>query len=525
MKKKLLLLTVLFSMSIGFSQSYGTYEIDPGGKLYYQAPNSFQNNATQNTMGPQALALDWSNPDFDISANPTQDSWDVRMAVGNTGNAYVVYNDNHSNGLQKIMFRKKVVGEDWSTPIFVDTGGEIGGKNNHYPAIAVSPNGDLHVSYNVWANENVRNYVGYSYYNAATDTWSDGLKISDLGGTVNHTNGRHDIYSTEANQPVVVWGYDFRENEMNEEIYMTYFDGSNWSSDLAVSDITDAQDAGYPHIKSIGNNKAMILYSENVASSNTELRYKIYNEDTHTLSDAKTVVAENIFNSNYVLVATDAGQIMAITIHKETAPDRDVLNIYDYDSATDTFTLSTNIFEVAANAGGLLKRIDMDCNNEGDCAVIYTDFLAQTNSFLEYNPTTGFGSPLVINEENPGFDPPTARFDPNGNLHVVWSDFRFDDGQGFDEREVMYEMGVNTNLGTQPSSLAKIPVYPNPSKGLFTVAAQERLTMEIWDVLGKLLHTQILNGTTLINSNLTTGTYFLRFTNESSTQVQKLLIE
>src|SRR5690606_34326226 len=104
MKKKLLLLTVLFSMSIGFSQSYGTYEIDPGGKLYYQAPNSFQNNATQTTMVPQALALDWSNPDFDISANPTQDSWDVRMAVGNTGNAYVVYNDNHSNGLQKIMF-------------------------------------------------------------------------------------------------------------------------------------------------------------------------------------------------------------------------------------------------------------------------------------------------------------------------------------------------------------------------------------------------------------------------------------
>ena len=56
---------------------------------------------------------------------------------------------------------------------------------------------------------------------------------------------------------------------------MKYFDGTAWSSDIPVSDITDAQDAGFPHIKSIGNNKGMILYSEKVASSNTELRYKI----------------------------------------------------------------------------------------------------------------------------------------------------------------------------------------------------------------------------------------------------------
>ena len=524
MKKKLLLITSIFSISIGLSQSYGTYETDQNGKISYQAPDDFQTVSPQNNIGPTELLLDWSNPDFDVSNNPTKDSWDPRMAVGNNSGAYVVYSDNHSNGLQKIMFRKKLDGEDWSAPIFVDTGGEIGGKNNHYGAIATSPNGDLHVSYNVWANENVRNYVGYSYYNAATDTWSDGLKISDLNGTVNHTNGRHDLYSTEDNLPVVVWGYDFRENQVNEEIYMTYFNGTTWSNDIAVSDVTDNLDAGFPHIKSIGGNKAMIVYSEGAFGS-MELRYKIYDEATNSLSAAKTIATTNVSNSNYTLATSGTGEVMVLTIHKEVGPDRDVLNVYDYDSGADSFSLSSNVFEVAANAGGLLKRIDWDCNPEGDCGIIYTDFLAQTNSFLDYNSTTGFGTPIIINEENPGFEAPTARFDPNSNLHVVWNDYRFDDGQGFDEREVIYEKGLNTLIGVNDFSLATISVFPNPSKGNFTVNTEEIFTLEIIDILGKRLDVKTINGTTEINSNLAAGTYFLRFTNENTSQVKKLLVE
>src|SRR5690606_3851709 len=524
MKMKLLPFTFFLFTALCFSQTYGTYETDQNGKLFFKAPDDFQTVSLENNIGPTALELDWSNPDFDISQNPTKDSWDARMAVGNNGNAYVVYNDNHSNGLQKIMFRKKVVGEEWSTPFFVDTGGEIGGKNNHFPAIAASGNGDLHVTYNVWANENVRNYVGYSYYNAATDTWSDGLKISDLGGTVNHTNGRHDVYSTEDNLPVVVWGYDFRENQVNEEIYMTYFNGTTWSSDTAVSDITDNLNAGFPYIKSIGGNKAMIVYSEG-AFGTMELKYKIYDETSNSLSVAKIITNTNVSNSNYALTTSGTGEVMVLTIHKEVGPDRDVLNVYNYDSGTDSFSLSSNIFEVSANAGGLLKRIDWDCNSEGDCGIIYTDFLAQTNSFLEYNTATGFGTPLIINEENPGFDPPTARFDPNGNLHVVWSDYRFDDGQGFDEREIIYEKGVNTNLGVNAPSVVAILIYPNPSKGTFTINTQETFTLEIIDVLGKMVDTKTINGTTQITTNLSAGTYFLRFSNENTAQVKKLLVE
>lgn len=525
MKKKLLLLTALISGSLCFSQTAATYETDANGKIFFQSTNQAPPSHSENILGPMELMLDWSNPDFNLSNNPTIDSWDVRLAVGNTGNAYVVYNDNHSNGLQKIIFRKKEVGGEWTAPIFVDKGGEIGSRNNHFPAIAASPNGDLHVIYNVWAMENVRNYIGYSHYDAASDVWSDGLKISDAGGTVSHFNSRHDVYSTADNLPVVIWGFDFRENQLNEEIYMKYFDGNDWSADIAVSNVTDGFDAGFPYIKSIGNNKAMIVYAENTGSGAMELKYKIYDETTHELSAAKIVSTENVFFNNYVLTTSGTGEVMILTIHKETAPDRDVLNIFDYDMTADSFSLSDNTFEVAANAGGLMKRIDMDCNSEGDCAVIFTDFLAQTNSYLEYSTVDGFGTPFVINEENPGFDAPTARFDPNSNLHVVWTDYRFDDGQGFDEREVFYEMGENQNMGTGEFLSSNISIFPNPSKGNFTIETKEAFKVEFFDVTGKLIDTKSISGTTQITHSFAPGTYFLRFKNEKGAQVKKILIK
>src|SRR5690606_35763735 len=134
---------------------------------------------------------------------------------------------------------------------------------------------------------------------------------------------------------VVVWGYDFRENEINEEIYMTYFDGSDWSSDMAVSDVTDNLDAGYPYIKSIGDNKAMIVYAEGAFGS-MELRYKIYDETTHTLSAAKSITVDNVAANNYVLATAGTGEVMVMTIHKAIGPDRDVLRMYDYDRGSDS---------------------------------------------------------------------------------------------------------------------------------------------------------------------------------------------
>ncbi|MGB3343446.1 MAG: T9SS type A sorting domain-containing protein [Aequorivita sp.] len=524
MTKNLLFYAALFSMGLVFAQTPGIHSIDADGKIYFSSENK-EPVKQQEARGTKGLQLDWSAPDFDISENPTKDSWDPRMDVHTSGNAFVVYSDNHSNGLQKIMFRKKVDNDPWSTPIFIDKGGEIGGRNNHFGAIAVSPNGDLHATYNVWAYENVRNYVGYSYYNAATDVWNDGVKISDENGTVNHTSGRHAIYSTDDNLPVVAWGYDYRANLVNEEIYMKYFDGTSWSADIPVSDVADNMDAGYPFFKSIGNNQGMIIYSEKKSGGATELKYRIYDETTHTLSAASLVTDDNIGTYNYTLATSPSGEVMVLTVHKKNGPARDVLQLYDYDRTADSFTLSSHIFEDVSSTAGF-KRIAMDCNNDDDCALVYSDIFAENISYGQYNETDGFSTSEVIIDENPGWEEVVCKFDGNGNLHLVWNDYRFNDGQGWDEREVFYKLGKNLLIGVDDfQNKTVISVYPNPSKGYIFIDTKDSFNLDIYDVLGRKIISKSISGNTEMKDVLSTGTYFLHFSNENATVIKRLIVE
>lgn len=523
MKKQFLLYVLLVFGALGYSQNPAIFEIDENGKIFHKNQSVLEKN-NSSTNSPEELLLDWSSPDFDVSENPTEDSNTPRMAIYEQ-NAYLVFNDQLTNGLQKILFRKRNENGEWSELMFVDRGGEIGERNNHFPAIAASPNGDLHVSYNVWAFENVRNYVGYSHYIAATDTWEDGVKISDAGGTVNHTTSNHDIYSTDDNLPVVVWGFDNRENESYEEIYMTYFDGNDWSADIPVSNINDNQNAGFPYIQSIGDKKAILVYSENT-SGGMELKYKIYDETSHELSDEKSITLENIGNNNYKLISSPTGEVMIFTMHKEPGTATDVIRVYDYDRGNDSFALSENRFEIDANAGQLYKHIAVDCNTTGDCAIVFSDYSAETLSFMPYYPNTGFGDPEVIVEERPELThAPSALFDIDGNLHVGWADYRHDDGQGWDEREVIHKIGINTTIGIADHNLLELSVYPNPSENTFTIQTTEKFDLQIIDVLGKKVQSETVSGTTQINHNLPAGTYFLKFSNAAESVVKKLVVK
>jgi hypothetical protein len=444
------------------------------------------------------------------------------MSVTSDGTVHIAYNDNHSNGLQKIMYRKKTPSGDWSTPIFVDKGGEIGDRNNHFPAVYASENGDVHVSYNVWAYENVRNYVAYSYYNAASDTWSDGVKISDLNGTVNHTSGRHDIFTTADGYPVIVWGYDYRENETDEEIYLSYFDGTDWSTDIPVSDLNDGFNAGTPHVESLGDGKTMILFSQDI-SGGKELGYRIYDENTHDLTDFNLVPITSSNGLNYSIALSPNNEITLLTLHTETGPTRAAFTVFRYDSASDLFEASSTL-ELESSAGNI-KRIDLDCDEDEKCGIVFTDAVANNNMFMTYNETDGYSSPLEINSEEISFIAPSCQFDAHNNLHVTWNDRRFDNGTGFDEREVFYEMGINTLLGNNSFESNSLLIFPNPGKGDFNIQTQDNYSLKIFDLLGRTIATQEINGPTTIKSINTPGTYLFQFTGENNVFVKKVILQ
>lgn len=519
MKYNFSFLSIILFGIFGFGQIQQQFSVDENGRLNFNKIQSDSNHHwDSNGFGPADLELDWSSPDFDVSNNPSVDSWDTHLAISPDNTVNIVYNDNHSNGLQKIMYRKKT-GDNWSDPIYVDTGSEIGGRNNHMPVISAAPNGDLHVIYTVWAYSNFRNYMGYSHYDATNDTWSEGVKISDVEGTI-EMNGINALYSTEDSQPVAIWGYDNREDTNVEEIYMTYFDGENWSDDIAVSQLSDGLSAFGPAVTGIGNQKAIIFYREYTGGSSNELRYRIYDEVSHELSDPKVVDLGGIQPVYYLPLLYHDGKANILFTYK--AGGQEYVKIAEYDSDSDSFLVKDDSKQFPDNT---LRRYGWDCNQDGDCGIIFTDFVSEKISYMAYSPDSGFSDALTIVNQDPQIDPPFAGFDSFGNLHISWSDLRFDTGGAFMHREIFYKEGKNLNMGVNDISNAEIQFYPNPSNGKFTIQTDRPGVIELFDMNGRKLENRRIQKITNFDLSLPDGVYVLKFNDGKQIQTRKLLIK
>lgn len=75
-------------------------------------------------------------------------------------------------------------------------------------------------------------------------------------------------------------------------------------------------------------------------------------------------------------------------------------------------------------------------------------------------------------------------------------------------------------------NVTSITIYPNPSTGIFNIVSQQNASVEIYDLLGKLIYNQSLaNGTNSIDiSNVNTGVYLLRVTDANgNSETHKLI--
>lgn len=69
-----------------------------------------------------------------------------------------------------------------------------------------------------------------------------------------------------------------------------------------------------------------------------------------------------------------------------------------------------------------------------------------------------------------------------------------------------------------------VNIYPNPSTGIFNLVSDSRYTVDVIDILGKIILSQeIQKGQTILNlSAFNSGIYFVKFTNESTSHVLKI---
>jgi hypothetical protein len=71
---------------------------------------------------------------------------------------------------------------------------------------------------------------------------------------------------------------------------------------------------------------------------------------------------------------------------------------------------------------------------------------------------------------------------------------------------------------------AEINVYPNPSTGLFNITTTESVKLEVFDISGRTVKSQIIDGNTQVQLR-NAGMYFFRFSNENGSTVNKVIVK
>jgi Endonuclease I/Secretion system C-terminal sorting domain len=82
----------------------------------------------------------------------------------------------------------------------------------------------------------------------------------------------------------------------------------------------------------------------------------------------------------------------------------------------------------------------------------------------------------------------------------------------------------NNSLATNEFNANKIAIYPNPSKGFFSVSGiKENTKLEILNLLGKKIFEASIDGTSRIQTNWQSGIYFAKITSENQSIIEKII--
>ncbi len=167
-----------------------------------------------------------------------------------------------------------------------------------------------------------------------------------------------------------------------------------------------------------------------------------------------------------------------------------------FNAATQEVYLSGSVFNPVWPKPGELPAAQM---TDVDADGIYTITLTLDAGDYEYKT-------FYINTGTPSWD---NSYTGNLPLTVV--------GDATIDAEWVWASGVN-NLNSG------ISIYPNPSNGVFTVNTTEVYNLQVLDLTGKVISTQVLNGNGSVSIN-NAGVYFLKFSNANNSFVQRVIVK
>ncbi|WP_052752907.1 zinc-dependent metalloprotease [Kordia zhangzhouensis] len=124
---------------------------------------------------------------------------------------------------------------------------------------------------------------------------------------------------------------------------------------------------------------------------------------------------------------------------------------------------------------------------------------------------------------------------PSGTWNLVFVDFFNGDAGTVNEWSIeLCTTTTTVTLGNEEFTLENFSLYPNPSKGefslSFTSSSGEDINVAVYDIAGRLVHTKDYNATSTFNENISlknvsAGMYLLTVTDQERTVTKKLIIE
>jgi hypothetical protein len=468
-------------------------------------------NYTKNTFS-------WSQDEL-VSNYPNEDSRYARITIDHENTIHLVYSDDvpdlYPYG-QKIIYKKKTQDGTWTDDLIIC---EFDGTtvNNQYPDISVAPNGNVHIVFRHTVLGEPE-YIGHSYYDASLDQWTQ-ENIS--------SNNTVDLFpypvvsTTYDSRPIAAWSDDFALNSTSEA-YFAYHDGSNWS-DVILLGRDDDKKSHSVKITSLENQTSIICFAEvSEDGSNEEMFYFIFDENTNTLSQQKSIptteIPQNTYLFNYEIIKSTTEEIALLAYNKG-----DTIFALIYDIVNDNFIETNNLIETDGGAYTLQKLLDITCDMYGKFHIPFSQNNSNGLFYTKYQIDSGFTSIETINTYS-NIDNPSIVCDDSNMLHLIYCDSRDDtNGDQYIDREVYYSVldlgtGIINTENVKPNGL----FYPNPAHSEVYIDVPDVKNIEIYNMSGKLMTSS--NNINIDISYFKKGVYIVKIITSKNIYSEKLLI-
>jgi hypothetical protein len=451
----------------------------------------------------------WSN-DTILSDNDASESIYPDIELDSRNHIHVVWKDNRfsTNGI----FYRKYDGSSWSSIIDLSDPG----INSNSPTISVDKENNVHVVFLRWSGVPYAHYnMSYNRFDDSTGLWSaesvlttdDSLGLSARPKVVTDSNlNIYTFWLDERDIPITIW-------------YKVH-DGSSWSADMRLTDSTTASPNGYFGV-TISPNDFVHVCWQDYRSGNAEIYHTYYNG---SIWSAEEAVTSNGFSSVYPRMAPDS----ADNIHMFYGGAAH-LRYLMWDSQTQTWG-SEQSFPTQFASPHADFAVDLLTGDRHVVFADYIGY--SVIFYKKYDGASSQWEPnLQLTTATDGSYEPQIATDSDNLVYLVWYDYRCGTGQEEIFFKQSLPTGIQEREAGYPRHKKNLLFLPSLSRGkafyCFFAENDCPYTLSWLRIDGSVISRMEGAGRGMHAAqlpNLPSGIYYLRLEQKGSSVVKKISI-